>query len=84
MRITYSRTAHVLNCGAEMVDLLINNLNGGTAEDGSFTASWESLTSWVDEYEENCDLTYERIGSFLTEVREKLEGEIGDIVFCKG
>ena len=90
MKIMYGRTAYVHDISKEMISFLENMISSWSQSDNSFCITMEDLISHVDEYQDKCNKDpnslskdEHKLGKFLTKVRSKLDGEIGDIVFSK-
>jgi hypothetical protein len=88
MRISYGRAVYVGQTPRNIIDaigLLINTVATG---DQIVVVSREELISFIDEYREDCDIRVnkvtpieEKVGHFLIEAYEKMEGEFGDVFF---
>lgn len=88
MRITYFRATYVAQTPRGIIDGIEKQMNTVATGDELVVVSREDLVSFIDEYQENCDIRtelvtpeVEKVGHFLVEAHKKMEGELGDIFF---
>lgn len=81
MKITNGNTRYVLECGDEIIDLILNNMNYTMSGEGQVMVSWEEIISWT-ECEPSEATGKEKLYFFLCAVEQVIKGEVGDVVFC--
>lgn len=79
-KITYGRTAYVLDCGDEMLDNIMNFLNGSSSETNQFSSTYENLQEYLTS-RKNLEEDEKEVFEFLRDINNELEGDIGDIIF---
>lgn len=79
-KIIYGRTAYVLDCGDEMLDNIMNFLNGSSSETNQFSSTYENLQEYLTS-RKSLEEDEKGVFEFLRDINNELEGDIGDIIF---
>jgi len=87
-KITYGRATYVSEVGCDMLDLISINLNTVATGDGIAIVDIEELLDFVarvdaDTTEEEYDSSDRVLANFLNQVETSMDGDVGDIFFCK-
>jgi hypothetical protein len=80
MKIVDGNTKFVLNCTAQMIDQITDNMNYTMSGNGQVMVSWEEIISWVEEGP--CTGDRKELYELLREVEQAITGEVGDVIFC--
>lgn len=84
MKITYGRTAYVLEVSAEMLDGLSNCMNGFADGNYNFCTTMDDIDNQIQEWEpEAMDEQHKKVQAFLSEVVSKITGNVGDVIFSR-
>lgn len=80
-KLSYSRTMYVRVTDRDMFNQIKGKLYLFYAQgDSNLCVSWEDLTSYIDEEEEE-DISSSDAREFILEAFNNAKGEIGDVVF---
>lgn len=80
-KLSYSRTMYVRVTDRDMFNQIKGELYLFYAQgDSNLCVSWEDLTSYIDEEEEE-DISSSDAREFILEAFNNAKGEIGDVVF---
>lgn len=78
-KIMYSRTAYVTGCKDEVLDNLRDSLPNWADGNENICSAWEDIISYLDDEDNKNDSVY----PFVMNIHNKIEGEIGDVIFSK-
>jgi len=79
IKINYSRTAYVIGCDDGTLDSLRYNLNCWADGNENVCTTREDIISYLDDEDNKKDMTY----AFIMDIYNKVEGEVGDVIFSK-
>ena len=90
MKITKGNTFFVSGCSENIIDLINKHMNYTMSGNGMVMVGWEEIISWLEEYQEDCDIRNpkvtkedEEFGQFLGKVEQAIKEEVGDVIFCR-